>query len=62
MLVFEVDLQHLDQAVRRSGTGLLWIPGETGATAGFSSGALAEDLPVVLPDAATIAAGYLDGR
>ena len=58
----EADLQHLDQAVRRSGTGLLWIPGETGATAGFSNGALAEDLPVVLPDAATISAGYLDGR
>jgi hypothetical protein len=58
----EGDLQHLDQALRRSGAGLLWIPGETGAIAGFGTGAMAEDLPVTLPDAATIAAGYLDGR
>jgi hypothetical protein len=58
----EADLQHLDQAVRHSGTGLLWIPGETGASAGFGAGPLADDLPVTLPDAATIAAGYLDGH
>lgn len=49
----------LEQAVRRDGAGLVWMLGETGATAGFSRTRLGELLPAELPDAGVIARGFL---
>lgn len=53
------DLTALDVAVRKGGTGLVWLPGETGATAGFVGQKLGELLPVELGDATTLGRGYL---
>ncbi len=53
------DLTALDAAVRKGGTGLVWLPGETGATAGFIGQQLGELLPVELSDATTLGRGYL---
>ncbi len=53
------DLANLDAAVRKGGAGLVWLPGETGAIAGFQGQKLAELLPVELPDATAIGRGYL---
>lgn len=55
------DLANLEAAVRKGGTGLVWLPGETGATAGFSGQKLGELLPVELGDATTLGRGYLSG-
>ncbi len=57
----DTDLTNIDNAVRRGATGLVWLPGENGAIAGFATSKLAALLPVELPDAATISRGYLDG-
>ncbi len=56
------ELAALDGAVRRGGLGLIWLPGETGASAGFARTKLGELLPAELPDAATIARGYRDAE
>ena len=53
------DLTALDNAVRKGGTGLVWLPGETGSTAGFVGQKLGELLPVELSDATTLGRGYL---
>lgn len=53
------DLTALDVAVRKGGTGLVWLPGESGATAGFVGQKLGELLPVELSDATTLGRGYL---
>ena len=53
------DLANLESAVRKGGTGLVWLPGETGAIAGFTGQKLGELLPVELGDAATVGRGYL---
>ncbi|MCK6488467.1 MAG: hypothetical protein L6R48_09095 [Planctomycetes bacterium] len=55
------ELEAIEAAVRRNGAGLVWMPGETGATAGFARTRLGELLPVELPDAGAIARGYLSG-
>ena len=47
--------------MRRGGAGLVWLPGETGAIAGFVSGKLGALIPVELPDATAISRGYLAG-
>lgn len=57
----ETDLTNIDTAVRRGASGLVWLPGENGAIAGFASGKLGALLPVELPDATAISRGYLDG-
>lgn len=54
--------EALVTAVREGGTGFLWLPGETGATAGFRSTPLGQLLPVRLGGADTIARGYLSDR
>ena len=53
------DLANLEAAVRKGGSGLVWLPGETGAIAGFTGQKLGELLPVELGDAATVGRGYL---
>lgn len=53
------DLTALDNAVRKGGTGIVWLPGETGATAGFVGQKIGELLPVELSDATTLGRGYL---
>jgi len=53
------DLTNLEAAVRKGGTGLVWLPGETGATAGFTGQKLGELLPAELGDATTLGRGYL---
>ena len=53
------DLVNLEAAVRKGGTGLVWLPGETGATAGFSGQKLGELLPADIGDATTLGRGYL---
>ena len=58
----ETDLLALDKAVRQGGAGLVWMPGETGAIAGFATSKLGALLPVELPDAAAISRGYLAGE
>lgn len=56
------DLQiNLRRLVTEQGTGLLWIPGERGATAGFRNAHLGALLPTTLTDAPLIRQGYLDG-
>ena len=57
----DTDLTNIDNAVRRGATGLVWLPGENGAIAGFANGKLGALLPVELPDATVISRGYLDG-
>jgi hypothetical protein len=57
----DTDLTNIDAAVRRGASGLVWLPGETGAIAGFTTGKLGALLPVELPDATAISRGYLDG-
>jgi len=54
-------LGALDAAVRHDGSGLIWLLGETGATAGFTKQRLGDLLPTRLPDAEAIARGFLDG-
>ena len=58
----ETDLTNIDNAVRRGATGLVWMPGENGAIAGFAKGKLGSLIPVELPDAAAISRGYLDAK
>ena len=58
----EIDLTNIDNAVRRGATGLVWMPGENGAIAGFAKGKLGSLIPVELPDAAAISRGYLDAK
>ena len=53
------DLTNLEAAVRKGGTGLVWLPGETGATAGFTGQKLGELLPADVGDATTLGRGYL---
>ncbi len=53
------DLANLDAAVRKNGMGLVWLPGETGATAGFAGQKLGELLPAELGDATSLGRGYL---
>lgn len=53
------DLANLEAAVRKGGTGLVWLPGETGASAGFAGQKLGELLPADLGDAASLSRGYL---
>lgn len=57
----DTDLVNIDNAVRRGASGLVWVPGENGAIAGFAGSKLGALLPVELPDAATISRGYLNG-
>jgi len=57
----DTDLTNIDNAVRRGASGLVWLPGENGAIAGFATGKLGGLLPVELPDAASISRGYLNG-
>ena len=53
------DLTNLEAAVRKGGTGLVWLPGETGATAGFTGQKLGELLPADVGDATMLGRGYL---
>ena len=53
------DLVNLEAAVRKGGAGLVWLPGETGATAGFNGQKLGELLPIEVGDASTLGRGYL---
>ena len=55
----ESELNALENAVRHGGTGLVWLPGETGALAGFARQKLGALIPVELTDAPTMARGYL---
>ena len=58
----EANVEALARAVREQGLGLVWVPGETGATARFArSKAGAELLPVELPDETSLASGYRTG-
>lgn len=57
----ENQLTALDTAVRQSGTGLIWIPGESGAVSSFAKHKFGALLPVEVPDAATIVKGYQNG-
>ena len=52
----------IDGAVRKHASGLVWMLGETGATAGFTKTKLGALLPTRLPPAETIARGYLDNQ
>lgn len=55
-------LDAIDGAVRKNASGLIWLLGETGATAGFAKHRLGELLPTRLPGAEAIAAGFLDNQ
>jgi uncharacterized membrane protein len=57
----ESDLNNIETAVRSNAVGLVWLPGETGAIAGFANTKLGALIPVELPDAQTISRGYLGG-
>ena len=54
------ELSAIETAVRKGGMGLLWMPGETGAIAGYQGTRLGALIPATLPDASTIARAYLD--
>ena len=58
----ESELDALEVAVHHGGSGLVWMPGETGALAGFARVKLGALLPVELPDAAAISRGFLGGE
>jgi hypothetical protein len=53
-------LDAIDGAVRHNASGLIWLLGESGATASFAKLHLGELLPTHLPNAEAIAAGFLD--
>jgi hypothetical protein len=57
----DTDLTNIEAAVKRGASGLVWLPGENGAIAGFANGKLGALLPVELPEATVISRGYLDG-
>lgn len=52
-------LESLVWAVRENGSGLIWLPGESGALASFRNTRLGVLLPVRVPDPTTISHGYL---
>lgn len=52
----------IDEAVRKHGTGLVWLLGELGATAGFANHKLGGLLPTRLPSAEQIARGFVDNQ
>ncbi len=54
------EIEAIARAVRKNGTGLVLIPGETGALAAWAGTPLESLLPITTGDAATIRAGYLD--
>ena len=54
----DADLTALANHVRRAGAGLVLIPGETGAAAGWMRSPLADLLPATLPSAEAVARGY----
>jgi hypothetical protein len=54
--------EAIEEAVRARGAGVIWLPGETGAIAGFRGTRLGGLLSAELPDAGTLAAGYLEDR
>lgn len=58
----DADQDHIDKAVRTGGAGLVWLMSETGAIASFVGTRLGELLPVTLPDAQTVAQGFLAGQ
>lgn len=53
-------LDAIDTAVRKNASGLIWLLGETGATASFAKVHLGDLLPTRLPGADAIATGFLD--
>jgi hypothetical protein len=55
-------LDDLEKAVRQHGSGLIWLPGEYGHTATFKDTSIGDLLPVTLPSAEAIAAGYAGNR
>lgn len=52
-------IEALAEAVRQRGSGLVWLPGESGALASWKGTRLGELLPVEVGDAQTISRGYL---
>lgn len=56
-----VQMKAIEDAVKKQGCGLVWLPGDSGSIAGFAKHALGSLVPATLPDAATIARGYLAG-
>lgn len=60
---FEEDqLRAIDAAVRKNGSGLIWLLGETGATAGFMQQPLGDLLPTRLGSVDTITRGFSEQR
>jgi uncharacterized membrane protein len=55
------DMTNIENAVKRQAVGLVWLPGETGALAGFANSKLGDAIPVEIPDAQTISRGYITG-
>lgn len=58
----EDQLRAVEDSVRKHGTGLIWLLGETGATASFVKQPLGDLLPTRLGTADAIARGFLDQR
>ncbi len=55
------DITNIENAVKRNAVGLVWLPGETGAIAGFVASKLGALIPVEIPDAHAISGGYING-
>ncbi len=55
----ETQMNNLATAVRQQGLGLVWLPGERGAIAGFRDSPLSKLIPAELPSTAEIQRGYL---
>jgi uncharacterized membrane protein len=55
------DLTTIDNVVRQNAVGLVWLPGETGAIAGFVNTKIGPLIPVEIPDAAAISRNYMQG-
>ena len=53
--------ENIVKAVRQSGLGLIWVPGERGAIADYRGSALGKLIPADIPDRDTIQRGYLKG-
>ncbi len=53
--------ENIVRAVRQSGLGLVWIPGERGAIADFRSAPLGKLIPAKIPDRDSVQRAYLKG-
>lgn len=57
--ILDSEIEHLHRAVTEGGSGLIWLPGETGSTALWQGKKLGQLLPARLGSEAAVQDGYL---